>query len=98
MKTGKCVGRKSGTRCTDDAFAFGIWDEVLGHATTLTEWLVTAGARNHTVLGHGLVAIWLLTMKVGVLSAIGLRTTTSLIIRPSISQIIQLSTKLDTSR
>ena len=39
---------------------------MLGNAATLTEWLVAAGARNNTVLGHGLVVVWLLTMKVGV--------------------------------
>jgi hypothetical protein len=41
-------------------FAFGILDEVLGKTTTCTEWLFQARAGNDPVLGHGLVAIWLL--------------------------------------
>jgi hypothetical protein len=63
---GGCDGSKHSTGRIDGAFAFRILDEVLGQATTFTEWLVAARAGNNPVLGHGLVAIWLLGMKMEV--------------------------------
>ena len=57
MKTGGYISSKDRTGSVDGAFAIDISGEVLGEATTFTEWFITARAGNNPVLGHDSVAI-----------------------------------------